>query len=161
MRPRRDLRVIGQTPLWGVYLASRSARSWTFEKVDGSMRQIALAALAAALGTGGLLGSTAAYPGGYGYDAYDAPETVATRRTVVERRVVAPPREVVREVVVERSLVRPRRIVREVVEERPIVYRPRPVAREVVVERDGFYGPRRFGPRPVGYGYGPAFDPYD
>ena len=58
-------------------------------------------------------------------------------------------------------MVRPRRIVREVVEERPVVYRPRPVVREVVVERDGFYGPRRFGPRPVGYGYGPAFDPYD
>ncbi|MFC6777404.1 hypothetical protein [Methylobacterium gregans] len=49
----------------------------------------------------------------------------------------------------------------EVVEERPVVYRPRPVVREVVVGRDRFYGPRRFGPRPVGYGYGPAFDPYD
>lgn len=127
------------------------------------MRKIALAALAAALGTGGLLGGTAARAGGYGYgyDAYDAPETVVTRRTVVERRVVAPPREVVREVVVERPVVRPRRVVREVVEERPVVYRPRPVVRDVVVERDGFYGPRRFGPRPVGYGYGPAFDLYD
>jgi hypothetical protein len=30
-----------------------------------------------------------------------------------------------------------------------------------VIERDGYYGPRRFGPRPVGYGYGPAYDPYD
>ncbi|CAO4136639.1 hypothetical protein [Methylorubrum extorquens] len=122
------------------------------------MRKIALAALAAAIGTGGLLGGTAAQAGGYGYDA---PDTVVTRRTVVERRIVAPPREVVREVVVERPVVRSRRIVREVVEERPVVYRPRPVVREVVVERDGFHGPRRFGPRPVGYGYGPAFDPYD
>ncbi|KMO36278.1 hypothetical protein VQ02_15940 [Methylobacterium variabile] len=126
------------------------------------MRQMALAALAAALGAGGLLGSTCARAGGYGYDAYDAPETVVTRRTVVERRVVIPRREVVREVVVERPVVRPRRVVREVIEERPVVYRPRPVVREVVVEQDGFYGPRRFGPsRPVGYGYGPAFDPYD
>ncbi|UMY19838.1 hypothetical protein MMB17_11380 [Methylobacterium organophilum] len=125
------------------------------------MRMIAVAALVAAFGTGGLLGSSAAQAGGYGYDAYDAPETVVTRRTIVERRVVAPPREVVREVVVERPVVRPRRIVREIVEERPVVYQPRPVVREVVVERDGFYGPRRFGLRPVGYGYGPAFDPYD
>ncbi|MHB2208623.1 hypothetical protein [Methylobacterium sp. CM6257] len=124
------------------------------------MRQIALAALTAALGAGGLLGSTAAQAGGYGYDVYDAPETLVTRRTVVERRVVAPPREVVREVVVERPVVRPRRVVREIVEERPVI-RPRPVVREVVVERDGFYGPHRFGPRPVGYGYGPGFDPYD
>ncbi len=131
------------------------------EEVSGSMRKIASAALAAALGAGVVLGSTAAYAGGYGYDPDDGPETVVTRRTVVERRVVAPPREIVREVVVERPVVRPRRIVREVVEERPVVYRPRPVVREVVVERDGFYGPRRFGPRPVGYGYRPAFDPYD
>lgn len=127
--------------------------------MNESMRQIVLAALAAALGTGGLLGSSAAQAGGYGYDAYNVPETVVTRRTIVERRVVAPPREVVREVVVERPVVRPRRVVREVVEERPVVYRPRPVVREVLVEHDGFYGPRRFGPRPVGYG--PAFDPYD
>ncbi|GAN50852.1 putative extensin [Methylobacterium sp. ME121] len=125
------------------------------------MRQIALAALVATLGAGGLLGSTAAQAGGYGYDVYDAPETVVTRRTVVERQVVAPPREVVREVVVERPIVRPRRVVREIVEEQPVVYRPRPVVREVVVERDGFYSPHRFGPRPVGFGYGPAFDPYD
>jgi hypothetical protein len=125
------------------------------------MKQIALAALAASLGVGGLLGSTTAHAGGYGYEAYDAPETVVTRRTVVERRVVVPPREVVREVVVERPVVRPRRIVREIVEEPPVVYRPRPVVRDVVVERDGYYGPRRFGPRPVGYGYGPAYDPYD
>lgn len=125
------------------------------------MRQIALAALAAALVSGGLIGSTSAKAGGYGYDAYDAPETVVTRRTVVERRIVAPPREVVREVVVERPVARPRRIVREVIEERPVAYRPRPMVREVVVEREGFYGPRRFGPRPVGFGYGPAFDPYD
>jgi hypothetical protein len=121
------------------------------------MKRIASAALAAALGTGALLGSTAARAGGYGYEAYEAPETVVTRRTVVERRVVVPPREVVREVVVER----PRRVVREIVEERPVVYRPRPAVREVVVEHDGYYGPRRFGPRPVGYGYGPAYDPYD
>ena len=125
------------------------------------MRQIALAALAAALASGGLIASSSAKAGGYGYDAYDTPETVVTRRTVVERRIVAPPREVVREVVVERPVVRPRRIVREVIEERPVAYRPRPVVRDVVVEREGFYGPRRFGPRPVGYGYGPAFDPYD
>ncbi|URD38112.1 hypothetical protein M6G65_06450 [Methylobacterium tardum] len=125
------------------------------------MRQFAMAALAAALAAGAILGSAPAQAGGYGYDAYDAPETVVTRRTVVERRVVVPPREVVREVVAERPVVRPRRIVREVVEERPVVYRPRPVVREVVVERDGYYGPRRFGPRPVGYGYGPAFGLYD
>jgi len=130
------------------------------------MRQILRAGLAAvALGAGGLLGTTSAQALGYdyGYGAYDAPETVVTRRTVVERRVIAPPRRVVREVVVERPVMRPRRVVREVVEERPVVYRPRPVVRDVVVEREGFYGPRRFGPRPVGYGYGyrPAFDPYD
>ena len=125
------------------------------------MKQMTLAALAVALGTGGILGTSPAWAGGYGYDAYDAPETVVTRRTVVERRVVVPPREVVREVVVERPVVRPRRVVREIVEERPVVYRPRPVVRDVVVEHNGFYGPRRFGPRPVGYGYGPAFDPYD
>jgi len=125
------------------------------------MKQIALAVLAAALGAGALLGTTAAQAGGYGYDAYDAPETVVTRRTVVERRVVAPPREIVREVIVKRPVARPRRVVREVIEERPVVYRPQPVVREVVVERDGFYGPRRFGPRPVGYGYGPDFDPYE
>ncbi len=142
-------------------MASRSARPCTSEEVNKSMMKIALATLAAALGTGGLLGGTAAQAGGYGYDAYDAPETVVTRRTVVERRVVAPPREVVREVVVERPVVRSRRVVREIVEERPVVYRIRPAVREVVVERNSFHGPRRFGPRPVGYGYGPAFDPYD
>lgn len=126
------------------------------------MRQIVLAGLTAVvLGAGGLLGATSAQAYDYGYDGYDAPRTVVTRRTFVERRVVAPPREVVREVVVERPVVRPRRIVREIVEERPVVYRPRPIVREVVVERDGFHAPRRFGPRPVGYGYGPAFDPYD
>ncbi|KQP40645.1 hypothetical protein ASF49_20785 [Methylobacterium sp. Leaf104] len=125
------------------------------------MRQIALAGLAAAgLLSGALLGSPAARAADYGYDADDAPETVVTRRTVVERRVVLPPREIVREVVVERPAP-PRRIVREVIEEPPVVYRPRPVVRDVVVEREGFYGPRRFGPRPVGYGYGPAYDPYD
>ena len=81
-----------------------------------------------------------------------------TRRTIVERPVVVEPRRVVREVIVERPVIyRPPPVVREVVVERPIVYRPR---REVIVERDGFYGPRRFGLRPVGYGYGPAFDPY-
>lgn len=132
-----------------------------FREREESMKQIALAALAAALGTGGLLGSTAARAGGYGYDTYDAPETVVTRRTVVERRVVVPARRVVREVVVERPIVRPRPVVREVIEERPVVYRPRPVVREVVVERDGFDGPHRFGPRPVGFDYGPEFDPYD
>ena len=126
------------------------------------MRKIALVALSAALlGAGGLLSATSAQATGYGYHAYEAPGRVVTRRTIVERRVVAPPREVVREVIVERPIVRPRRVVREVIEERPVVYRPRPVVREVVVERDGFYAPRRFGPRPVGYGYGPAFDPYD
>lgn len=126
------------------------------------MRQIAWAGLAAAgLVSGTLLGPSAARAADYGYDAYEAPETVVTRRTIVERRIVVPPREVVREVVVERPVVPPRRIVREVIEEPPVVYRPRPVVREVVVEQDGFYGPRRFGPRPVGYGYGPAYDPYD
>ncbi|CAO4136351.1 hypothetical protein [Methylorubrum extorquens] len=64
------------------------------------MRKIALAAVAAALGTGGLLGSSTAQAGGYGYAVYDAPEAVVTRCTVVERRVVVPPREIVREVVV-------------------------------------------------------------
>lgn len=125
------------------------------------MRKTALAAFGAlALGAGALLPATAARAGGYGYDGYEAPETVVTRRTIVERRVIAPPRRVVREVVVERPVVyRPRPVVREVVVERPMVYRPRPVVREVVVERDGFYGPRRFGPRPVGFG--PDFDPYD
>ncbi len=125
------------------------------------MRQIALATLATALGAGGFFGATSAHAGGYGYDAYDAPERDVTRRTVVERRVVVPPREVVREVVVERPVATSRRIVREVIEERPVVYRPRPVVRDVVVERDGLYGPRRFEPRPAGYGYGPAYDPYD
>ncbi|MGU3359095.1 hypothetical protein ACLBWX_02050 [Methylobacterium sp. M6A4_1b] len=124
------------------------------------MRQIALAGLTAAgLLSGALLGSAAARAADYGYDADDAPETVVTRRTVVERHVLLPPREIVREVVVERPA--PRRIVREVIEEPPVVYRPRPVVRDVVVEREGVYGPRRFGPRPVGYGYGPAYDPYD
>lgn len=125
------------------------------------MRKTAFAAFAAlALGAGALLPATSARAGGYGYDGYDAPETVVTRRTIVERPVVAPPRRIVREVVVERPVVyRPRPVVREVVVERPVVYRPRPVVREVVVERDGPIGPRRFGPRPVGYG--PDFDPYD
>lgn len=159
MRQSRDHRGLSQTPLSGVSMASRHVRPCSCERMNESMRKIALAALAAAFGSGGLLGSTAAQAGGYGYDVYDAPETVVTRRTIVERRVVVPPREVVREVVVERPVVRPRRIVREVVEERPVVFRPRPLVREVVVERDGFYGPRRFGPRPVGYG--PAFGPYD
>ena len=125
------------------------------------MRRIALAALAAALVSGGLIGSTTAKAGGYGYDAYDEPDTVVTRRTVVERRVVVPPRQVVREVVVERPVVRPRRIVREIIEERPVAYRPRPVVRDVVVEREDFYGPRRFGPRPIGYGYAHSYAPYD
>lgn len=130
--------------------------------VDGvkeTMRKIALAALGAALAGGTLLGTTASRASDYGYDDYDVPRTVVTRRTVIEHRVVVPPREVVREVVVERPVVPPRRIVREVIEERPVAYRPRPVAREVVVERDGIYGPRRFGPRPAGYGA--AFDPYE
>jgi hypothetical protein len=127
------------------------------------MRKIALAALGAATLVGGpLLGATSSQASDYGYDGYeDGPRTVVTRRTVIERRVIVPPREVVREVVVERPVAPPRRIVREVIEERPVAYRPRPVVREVVVERDGFHGPRRFGPRPVGYGYRPAFDPYD
>jgi hypothetical protein len=126
------------------------------------MKTLARSALnAAVLGTGVLLGITSAQATGYGYDEFDPPETVVERRTVVERQVIAPPRRVVREVVVERPVIRPRRVVREVVVESPAVYRPRRVVREVVVERDGFYGPRRFGPRPVGYGYGPVFDPYE
>jgi hypothetical protein len=111
------------------------------------MRKIALAALGAAISGGTLLSATASRASDYSYDDYDAPRTVVTRRTVVERRVVVPPPA--------------RRVVREIVEERPVVYRPRPIVRDVVVERDGYYSPRRFGPRPVGYGYGPAFDPYD
>lgn len=126
------------------------------------MRKIALAVLGAAtLAGGSLLGATSSRASDYGYDAYDEPATVVTRRTVVERRVVVPQREVVREVIVERPLAPPRRIVREVIEERPVAYRPHPVVREVIVEREGFHGPRRFGPRPVGYGYGPAYDHYD
>ncbi|WP_407530399.1 hypothetical protein [Methylobacterium oryzisoli] len=125
------------------------------------MRKTAFATLGVVLTSGMLLGATSSQASDYGYDGYDAPPTVVTRRTVVERRVVVPPREIVREVVVERPVIRPRRVVREIVVERPVVYRPRPVVREVVVERDGVYGPHRFGPRPVGYGYGPAFDPYD
>jgi hypothetical protein len=126
------------------------------------MRQIALAGLAAAgLISGAFLGPSSARAADYGYDAYDEPETVVTRRTVVERRVVVPPRDTVREVIVERPVVPPRRFVREVIEEPPVVYRPRPAVRDVVVEREVVYGPRRFGPRPVGYGDGPAYDPYD
>ena len=111
------------------------------------MRKSAFALLGAlSLGVGALLGNTPAQAGGYDYDEYDeGPATVVTRKTIIERRVIAPPPRVVREMVV-----RP-----------PIFYRPRPVVREVVVERDGFYGPRRFGPGPVRYGYGPGFDPYD
>jgi hypothetical protein len=126
------------------------------------MKTLARSALnAAVLGTGVLLGITSAQAMGYGYDEVDAPETVVERRTIVERQVIAPPRQAVREVVVERPVIRPRRVVREVVVERPVVYRPRRVVREVVVEQDDFYRPRRFGPQSVGYGYGPAFDPYD
>ena len=120
------------------------------------MKRIALAALGAlTLGAGTLSLPTAAQAGGYGYgydDGYDAPETVVTRRTIVERPIVVQPRRVVREVVVERPIVvRPRPVVREVIVERPVVYRPH---REVVFEDDGFYGPRRFGPRRAAYGYG-------
>jgi hypothetical protein len=127
------------------------------------MRKIALATVGTlVLAAGALLGATSSRAGDYGYDVDDGPATVVTRRTVVERRVVAPPRRVVREVVVERPVVRPRTVVREVVVERAPAYRPHPrfrEVREVVVERDGFGGPRRFGPRAVGYG--PDFDLYD
>lgn len=107
------------------------------------------------------------------YDDDQAPPAVVTRRTVVERPVFVEPRGIVREVVVERPVVyRPPPVVREVVVERPVIYRPR---REVIVERegfyrhrhpayagrDGYYEPRRFGPRPVRFGHGPGFDPYD
>ncbi len=107
------------------------------------MRRIAFAVIGAAL-AGGALGAAGAQASEYGYDVYDGPRTVVTRRTVIERRVVVPPREVMREVVIERPVVPPRRVVRE-----------------IIVERDGFDGPRRFGPRPVGYSYRPHFDPYD
>jgi hypothetical protein len=121
------------------------------------MRRIALAALGALSLGAAVTDTTSARANGYGYDDYDAPATVVTRRTIVERPVVVRPRPVVREVIVERPVVyRPHPVVREVVVERPVVYRPR---REVVVERDGFYEPRRFGPRPVGFGYG-GFYPY-
>ena len=125
------------------------------------MRRIALAALGALTLSASISGiATSAQAADYGYDSYDAP--IVERRTIVERPVVVEPRRLVREVVVERPVVyRPRPVVREVVVERPVVYRPRPLVREVVVERDDFYGPRRFGPRPVGYGYGPGFGPYD
>ena len=122
------------------------------------MKGITLAALGALTLSASISGiATSARAADYGYDA-----PVVERRTIVERPVVVVPRPVVREVVVERPVVyRPRPVVREVIVERPVVYRPRPLVREVVVERDGFYGPRRFGPRPVGYGYGPGFGPYD
>ena len=125
------------------------------------MRRIALAALGALTLSASISGiATSAQAADYGYDSYDAP--IVERRTIVERPMVVVPRPVVREVIVERPVVyRSRPVVREVVVERPVVYRTRPVVREVVVERDGFYGPRRFGPRPVGYGYGPGFGPYD
>lgn len=97
------------------------------------MRKSALAVLGVlSLAAGALLGSPA-QAGGYDYDDdYDEPSTVVTRKTIIERRVIAPPPRVVREVVV-----RP-----------PVFYRPRPVVREVVVEHGGFYGPR-----PVRYGF--------
>ena len=119
------------------------------------MKRIALAALGAVTLSVGMMGLAApAQAGGYGYgydDDLGAPETIVTRRTIVERPVVVEPRRVVREVVVERPVVvRPRPVVREVIVERPVVYQPR---REVVVEDDGFYGPRRFGPRRASYGY--------
>ncbi|ACA20000.1 hypothetical protein M446_5710 [Methylobacterium sp. 4-46] len=124
------------------------------------MKTLVLTSLGAlALGAGALLGSSSARAMGDGYDAFDVPRTVVTRRTIVERRVIAPPPRVVREVVVERPVIRPRPVLREVVVERPVVYRPRPVVDEVVVERYGAYGPRRFGPGPVGFG--PADDPAD
>ena len=120
------------------------------------MKRIALAALGALTLGAGFLGLAApAQAGGYGYgydDGYDAPETVITRRTIVERPIVVQPRPIVREVVVERPIVvRPRPVVREVIVERPVVYRPR---REVIVEEDSYYGLRRFGPRRANYGYG-------
>ncbi len=76
MRLPRDHGELGQMRASGVFMASRSARPCTCEEVNESMMKIALVVLAAALGTGGLLGGTAAQAGGYGYDAYDAPETV-------------------------------------------------------------------------------------
>jgi len=115
----------------------------------------AISALALGLGLSG--GATGAYAADFGYDGYDESETVVTRKTVVERRIVRPER-FVREEIVERPVVyAPRRIVREFVEERPVIVRPRPVVRQVFIERDGFYGPR---PARFGYG-GPGFDPYD
>ena len=123
------------------------------------MKRIALAALGAlSLGAGTLSLPTAAQAGGYGFgydDGYDAPETVVTRRTIIERSIVLQPQSVVREVVVERPVVvRPRPVVREVIVERPVVYRPR---REVVVEDGGYYESHRFGPRRAAYGYDPGY----
>jgi hypothetical protein len=130
---------------------------------EKTMRLSALGAISA-LTLGACLGagSVTAQAADFGYGGYDEPETVVTRRTVVEQRVVQPQR-IVREEIIERPPVYvPRRVVREVIEERPVVYRPRPVIRDVVVDRERFYDHRPYGPRPVGFRHhGPDFDPYD
>ncbi len=127
------------------------------------MRNIVLGVVSAfALGAA-LVGATApARATDLGYDDYDEPTTVITRRTTVERQIVRP-RPVVHEVVIERPVIyQPRPIVQEVVVERPVVYRPRPIYREQFVERDGFYGRRPFRRGPGGFGYGrPEFRAYD
>ena len=127
------------------------------------MKNLALGVLSAVALGAALVGTAApARAADLGYDAYDEPTTVITRRTTVERRIVRP-RPVVHEVVIERPVIyRPRPIVREVIVERPVVYRPRPVFREAFVERDGFYGPRPFRRGLGGFGYGgPGFRAYD
>ncbi len=127
------------------------------------MRNIVLGVVSTfALGVA-LVGATApARATDLGYDDYDEPTTVITRRTTVEREIVRP-RPVVHEVVIERPVIyRPRPIVREVFVDRPVVYGPRPIYREQFVERDGFYGRRPFRRGPGGFGYGrPEFRAYD
>ncbi|MFE1602057.1 hypothetical protein [Methylobacterium sp. ID0610] len=106
------------------------------------MMRLAIGAFALAAGlAGGITGVRAA---DFVETEIDGPDAVVTRRTIVERPVLLPPRRVVREVIVERpALLPPRRVIRE----EEVVVERRPVAREIVVERRGVYGPR-----PAGYG---------
>jgi hypothetical protein len=157
-------------PRTSAFRATTALRRWLFfgaQRIARSleMKNIALGVLSAlALGAAVVGTAAPARAGGYGFDAYDEPTTVITRRTTVERRIVRPRPIVHREVVIERPVIyRPRPIVREVVVERPVVYRPRRFFREEFVERDGFYGPRPFrrGPYGIGYdepGFGWAYD---
>lgn len=75
----------------------------------------------------------------------------------LERRVVAPPHEVV----VERPIVPSRRVVREVIEERPVVYRLPPWSAMSWWSKIASTVRTGFGPHPVGYGYGTTYVPYN